>query len=78
MVATQAVTTAALAVVTSRLATRAPRVSQDPRIDAAIKALVGVGLVLVATRVDGWGKTILVGAGVGVAAAALAPFVPGL
>ncbi|MHB8633020.1 MAG: hypothetical protein ACYDBQ_03500 [Thermoplasmatota archaeon] len=79
MVATQAVATAALAVAGSKLTTRLPTLTADPKTDAAVKALIGVGLVVASVWVkEGWGKSILIGAGVGIAVGAIAPLVPAL
>jgi hypothetical protein len=47
--------------------------------DAAIKALTGVALVVASVWVkEGWGKAILIGAGVGLAVGAVGPLVPAL
>jgi hypothetical protein len=79
MVATQAATGAVLAVVASKTVPRLPPVAKDAQTDAAIKAALGIGLVIAATWVkNGWAKTALVGAGVGIAAGAAAPFIPAL
>lgn len=79
MVATQAVTTAVLAVAASKAATRLPPLTANAQTDAAIKALAGVALVVASVLVkEGWGKSILIGAGVGLAVGAIAPLVPAL
>jgi hypothetical protein len=79
MVATQAVVTAVLAVAGSKLTSRFPPLASDPKTDAAIKALAGVALVVASVWVkEGWGKSILIGAGVGLAVGAIGPLVPAL
>jgi hypothetical protein len=79
MVATQAVATAVLAVTASKAANRLPALTSDPKTDMAIKALAGVALVVASVWVkEGWGKSILIGAGVGLAVGAVAPLVPAL
>lgn len=79
MVATQAVATAILAVAGSKVTSRLPALTSDPKTDAALKALAGVALVVASAWVkEGWGKSILIGAGVGLAVGALAPLVPAL
>jgi predicted phage tail protein len=79
MVATQAVTTAVLAVAGSKVTSRLPPLTADPKTDAALKALAGVALVVASVWVkEGWGKSILIGVGVGLAVGAAGPLVPGL
>ena len=79
MVATQAVATAVLAVAGSKVTSRLPPLTSDPKTDAAIKALAGVALVVASVWVkEGWGKSILIGAGVGLAVGAVGPLVPAL
>ena len=79
MVATQAVATAVLAVAGSKVVSRFPPLTSDPKTDAAIKALAGVALVVASVWVkEGWGKSILIGAGVGLAVGAIGPLVPAL
>ena len=79
MVATQAATGAVLAVAASKVVPRLPPVARDAKTDAAVKALVGLGLVLASVWVkNGWAKTALIGAGVGIATGAVTPFIPAL
>ncbi len=79
MVATQAVATAVLAVAGSKLTSRLPPLTSDPKTDAAIKALAGVALVVASVWVkEGWTKSILIGAGVGLAVGAVGPLIPAL
>jgi hypothetical protein len=67
MVAIQATTGAALAVLANNQAIRLPQLASDPQTDAAIKALIGIGLVVASVWVkNGWIKTVLIGTGVGV------------
>lgn len=78
MVATQAITTAILAVGGHQMVPRFQIPGVDPKTDAAIKALAGVALIVasaVLVKKDGWGKTILIGAGVGLALGAGIPLV---
>jgi hypothetical protein len=79
MVAIQAATTAVLAITGSKVALRLPQLLPDPRTDAALKAALSLGLVLAAVWVKpGWGKSILVGTGVGLAVGSLMPLMPSL
>lgn len=77
MVSTQLVVAAAGAVVTSKLVKRLPAFHSDPRIDAGIKAAVGLGAVVLSVKVKNeWAKAALIAAGTGMAASAAGNFVP--
>lgn len=56
-----------------------PAINKDPRIDAAIKAAAGLGLIFASVKVsDGKAKAVMVGAGVGVIGCAAAQAIPAL
>jgi len=79
MVATQAVATAVLAVAGSKMTQKLPPLTADPKTDAALKAALGAALVVASVWVkEGWTKSILIGAGVGLAVGALGHIVPAL
>jgi len=73
MVAVQAATGAAVAVAAHTAAMRF-QIHKEPKMDAGLKIAVGLGLLVasvVVTDKAGWGKQILVAAGVGIGSAGL-------
>jgi uncharacterized protein YqgC (DUF456 family) len=80
MVAVQAIADAVLATLVHQAVPRIHPLAKDPQTDLAIKALIGVGMIVATAlfvKKDGWAKTALIGAGVGLALGAGIPLVQG-
>ena len=80
MVALQTMATGVVAVGTYQAA-RSFQLPLSPQMDLAVKALVGVGLIVVSAALmkkDGWAKAVVIGAGVGLVVGSAGPYAVGL
>lgn len=79
MVATQTALGMIGAVTAHRLTNQIPALNRDPQVDAAIKAGLGLAVVLASVWVkEPLAKTALIAVGVGVGSAAVFRFIPAL